>query len=120
MKTTKKKSPIKWRPTDIKAMKHDAARWFHMDFTNEQIKKILDANPDGYADAIWDDFEQVGHPSGDYGMDTAVRDLWASAVAYYFTGRDWPLNMEDEETSAKFFTDLKAALKKHKIKICKQ
>jgi hypothetical protein len=112
----RKSTAIKFRETDITAMQHDATR-ANLDFTKAQVQKILSKNPGGYTKAIWDDFERCGHPSGEYGMDTMVRDLWFSAIAFYYTGRDWPLNMEDDSTSKKFFTKLKTALKKDKVKI---
>lgn len=112
----KKKSIPEFTVDDIKSMRHDSARKMGLDFTEDKVREILTANPDGYADAIWDDFEQVGHPEGG-SMDTAVRDLWFSAIAYYYTGRDWPLNGDSDEVSKKFFSKLKKALKKDKIKI---
>ena len=107
-----KKSTPKFTADDVKSMRLDSARKMGLDFTTAQVREILVANPDGYADAIWEDFESVGHPEGG-SMDTAVRDLWFAAVAYYYTGRDWPLNGDSDEVSAKFFTDLKKA----KIKV---
>ena len=97
-------------------MRLDSARKMGLDFTDAQVREILAANPDGYTDAIWGDFESVGHPEGG-SMDTAVRDLWFSAIAHYYTGQDWPLNGDSEEASAKFFAKLKKALKKDKIKV---
>lgn len=113
----KKSTPIKFRETDIVAMQHDATSYAALDFTKAQVAKILDANPNGCAEAIWDDFESVGHPSGEYGMDTAVRDIWFAAIAYYYTGQDWPINGDSDEVSNKFFSKLKKALKKDKVKV---
>jgi len=114
----RKSKVIKFNETDITAMQHDAARMGALDFTKAQVQKILAANPNGCAEAIWDDFESVGHPDAS-GMDTAVRDIWFDAIAHYYTGTSWPLNMDGEEYSNKFYTKLKTALKKDKVKIIK-
>lgn len=81
--------------TDIQAIISDTVSWLGAKPTEDQVRSVLENDKTGLAEAIWYDFELVGHPDK-YGMDTAVRDIWANLVAKVMTGSDWPTYGEAE------------------------
>jgi hypothetical protein len=94
--------------TDYLAMQYDASRFVELSI--DKIKEILINTPE-HAEAIWNDFERVYHPTRS--LDTAVCDIWYSAIAYYFVGRDWPTYGDRDDT---FFDDLMVAFEKHGLR----
>jgi len=48
------------------------------------------------------DLNQYYTKSGNYGLDTADRDIMFDLIAKHFTSQHWPLNMDGEEASKQF------------------
>jgi hypothetical protein len=101
--------------SDLKAMQNDATL-AGIQFTLKEIAELLANDKSGRAEDIWDDFESVGHPSGEYGMDTMVRDMWFSLIGQAYVGRNWPTYGEGEQVRDKFYAKLTDSLNKAGIK----
>lgn len=106
---------MKFTTNDLKAMQSDARSWASIDFTLHQLSDLLKRNQNNLATLIWEDFEQVGHPSK-YGLDTAVRDIFFDLIGVTYTGLHWPLNGNGPAAGEKFFKKLKVGLTEADIK----
>jgi hypothetical protein len=99
---------MKFTDSDLKAMQSDLNRWMEIDFTLYELSNILKQNKNGLADAIWKDFETVGHPK--ISLDTAVRDILFDLIANTFAEQNWPLNHEGQNAYDKFFEKFSVSL----------
>lgn len=109
-----KRKPITFSINEMKDMQSDARHWASIDFTTEQVEKLLKSRKKvcaGCASELRRDYDSCTNPSDGKGMDTYPRDIWFDLIANYFTNRCWPLNGDSQTVSRNFFRKLEQGLK---------
>lgn len=86
------------------------------EFIDKHMQKFINEFPENDPNSEWDN-SFVGEANDGGLWDTAPRDLFMDVLANHFAGRDWPLNMESDQTMEEFNKKFEEGLKKENIEL---